>query len=413
MSARGWTVALVAAAALAGGCESIVGAECADGFELCEGRCVLVGACEARADGGVDAGEGGIELDASARPDGDAGDDGGLQLDGSNGDDSGSSAGDAGDGGLGDAAVGDASMGDAAMPPLCDLGEISCDDLCRDARTDPLHCGACGIECAAGEVCAGGACRPTCDLPLLLCGGLCIDVSSDPDNCGGCGVVCASGICIEGECSEPLAGHVVALGHDYETSRVGMNRLAGNSLFLARGAPVRALVYEGGSTLATRIGTDAAFRQVATALGRTWTRVASGDPAEIPFELADADAFVIYAQTTATDAELRDLGAMWSRALDTFLRRGGVVVMFETMAAGHAGTWQILDAAGLFSCTGRTDTTDARIDVVDPADSVALRVPLAYMGERTTVRFASTDGNVVCSDGTGPVVIHRTLVPTP
>jgi hypothetical protein len=396
-----WAALWLVAALLASGCESILGAQCADGFEICEGRCVPIGACDVVEDGGgSDGGDAGIDLDASH----DAGDGGLVDVDGSNG---------GGDGSIGDAGEGDAAMGDGAMPPLCDLGEIFCDDLCRDARTDPLHCGGCGIECAAGEVCAGGVCRPTCDSPLLLCGGRCIDVSSDPDNCGGCGIVCASGICIDGECSEALAGHVVALGHDYETSRVGMNRLAGNSLFLARGAPVRALVYEGGSTLATRIGTDAAFVQVATALGRSWTRIVVGDPSEVTFQLADADAFVIYAQTTATDAELRDIGATWSRALDTFLRRGGVVVMFETQSAAHAGTWQILDAAGLLSCTGRTDTTASRIDVVDPADSVALRVPLAYMGERTTVRFDSPDGNVVCSDGTGPVVIHRTLVPTP
>ena len=48
--------------------------------------------------------------------------------------------------------------------------------------------------------------------------------------------------------------------------------------------------------------------------------------------------------------------------------------------------------------------------MVDPADAVALRVPLAYTGEPTTVRFDTDAGNVVCSDGEGPVVIHRTVV---
>ncbi|MDQ3032929.1 MAG: hypothetical protein M3Y87_10965 [Myxococcota bacterium] len=391
---RTWLV-IALIAMLASGCDSILGAECADGFEICDGRCVLIGTCDDALDGGIDgsidAGDADLDRDAD------------VPLDAPRDD---GSPGDAGDG-----STGDAGRGDASLPPGCDLGEILCDDLCVDGRSDPDHCGGCGIECAAGEVCSAGVCAPTCIPPLVLCDGLCIDVSSDPDNCGACGVVCASGICIDGECSDALASHVVALGHDYEMRRPGMNRLAGNALFLARGSPVRALMYEGGSTMATRVGTDAAIQQVATAIGRTWTRTAVSDPSKVTLELADADAFVIYAQTTATDAELRDLGVLWGRALDSFIRRGGVVVMFETMAAGHAGTWQILDAAELFECSGRSDISGATITVVDPADSVALRVPLAYMGERTTVRFDTAESNVVSSDGTGPVVVHRTIVP--
>lgn len=389
----GFAVALVAGATLVSGCDSILGAECADGFELCDGRCVPLGTCESDFDGGpdgsIDAGDSGTELDA-----------GDAALDATTD-----------DGSMGDGSMDDAGRGDASVPPGCDLGEFLCGDLCADGRSDPMHCGGCGIECAPGEVCSSGVCAPTCVPPLVLCDALCIDVSSDPDNCGACGVVCASGICIDGECSDALASHVVALGHDYEVRRPGMNRLAGNALFLARGSPVRALMYEGGSTMPTRVGTDAAIQQVATAIGRTWTRIAVSDPSKVTLELADADAFVIYAQTTATDAELRDLGVLWARALQSFIRRGGVIVMFETMAAGHAGTWQILDAAELFDCSGRTEITGAAITVIDPADSVALRVPLAYMGERTTVRFDTAETNVVCSDGTGPVVVHRTIVP--
>jgi hypothetical protein len=236
-------------------------------------------------------------------------------------------------------------------------------------------------------------------------------MQSDPDHCGSCRNRCVSGICIDGECAEALAGHIVALGHDYQVQRSGMNRLAGNALFLARGSPVRALVYEGGSSAGSRAGINAAINQVATATGRTWMATAAGDVNEVPYQLANADAFIIYAQATSSDATLQELGALWGRSLDMFLRRGGVIVMFETMSTSNAGTWQILESAGLFSCLSRSETTGTRITVSDPADSVALRVPLEYVGERTTVRFDTGDGNIVCRDEMGPVVVHRTYVP--
>lgn len=402
------------------GCDAIVGAECADGLVRCGDRCTTELECAAGMDaGGMDAGvrdagdAGDDELDAEVPIDGDAGrriPEGGTQerdsaIDGAMED------GAVEDGAVDDASTGDGSMGDGGGPMGCDLGEIECDGMCVDGRTDPIHCGGCDIVCEAGEVCADGVCTATCDAPLVRCGARCIDVSSDPDNCGGCGVVCASGICIDGECSDALAGHVVAIGHDYVSSRSGMRRLAGNAVFLARGSPARVVVFEGGSTRASRLGTDAAIQLVANNIGRTWDRIVVEHPAEVPYELADADAFVIYAQSTSTDAELREWGAAWSRALESFVRRGRVVVMFETQSDTNAGTWQILDAAGLFACTGRTATTSPTIMVVEPSDAVALRVPLTYAYERETVRFETTQPTVVCSDGTGPVVVHRTIVP--
>ncbi|UJR80742.1 hypothetical protein [Sandaracinus amylolyticus] len=403
--------ALALVAMMIAGCDAIVGAECADGLVRCGDRCATELECTAGMDAGgmdaaIDAGtdDAGDDLDAEIPIDGDAGRR--VREAGSQDDD-----GAVGDGAVDDGSTGDASMGDGGGPVGCDLGEIECDGMCVDGRTDPSHCGGCDVVCDPGELCAEGVCTATCDPPLVRCGARCIDVSSDPDNCGGCGIVCASGICIDGECSDALAGHVVAIGHDYVTSRAGMRRLAGNAVFLARGSPARVVVFEGGSTAASRSGTDAAIQLVANGIGRTWDRIAVDDPEEVPLWLADADAFVIYAQTTSTDAELREWGASWSRALDSFVRRGRVVVMFETQSDTNAGTWQILDAAGLFACTGRIATTSPTIMVVEPSDAVALRVPLTYAYERETVRFETTQPTVVCSDGTGPVVVHRTIVP--
>lgn len=433
-------IALLAFLVASAGCESIVGVDCAPGYELCGGRC-LASCTEEDAGGRLDADAlGDAQVDAGDGGDGGTiGDDGGP-LDGGDdaggddaggddagGDDAGGDDAGGDDGGLDDGALDDAGL-DAGLddagvvdvdagdpgdggPPACDLGEIFCAGACIDGLSDPANCGGCGVTCGPLELCASGMCVPSCAAPRMLCGGVCLDVTRDPDNCGSCGNVCASGICTDGVCSEALAGHVVVIGHDYATSRVGMNRLAGNAVFLSRGSPVDVLVWEGGSTAASRLGTDAAIQQVARAIGRTWTRTVATDAAAVPLLLSSAHAFVIYAQAAGDDASLRALGAMWAVTLDSFVRRGGVVVLFETSTAANAGTWQILDSAGLFRATGRTDTTGSVISVTAPADSVALRVPLSYSGERTTVRFATSEVTVVAADSMGPVVVHRTIVP--
>jgi hypothetical protein len=351
-----WTNALLAAAvaSLAAGCSCspILGATCRDGLSLCgnacfdlesdplhcgecdlaceEGRICSMGACVAiPADASIDA-----SIDAGN----DASVDAGPRIDAGN-----------------DAA----RMGqlDGGEKPPCELGQILCNEECIDGRSDPDNCGGCEVACAVGEYCVDGACVLDCELPLIACGDRCVDVLNDPDNCGRCANVCTSGICIEGECSEPLAGHVVVIGHDYTVVRRGMARLAGNALFLARGNPVHALVWEGTSSTASRTGSDTAINQVATALGRSWIRESATDPASVPLQLADVDAFVIYAQQGGDDVALRSLGLQWTRALEMFLARGGVIVLFETMTASHQGTWQILDEAGLFECSSRVDST--------------------------------------------------------
>lgn len=397
--------ALVAWLVAAVGCDSIVGAECARGLVLCEGRCLV--ACTPEIDAGLDGGGIDAEIDASR----DAGDAGDLpdappidarrdaELGGGDGGDGGGSF-DGGDGGPLDGG-----------PPGCDLGELMCPGGCVDALTDPMNCGDCGNECLSSEVCANGLCQAICDPPLTSCAGLCVDLLVDPDHCGRCGNSCGSGICIDGECSDALAGHVVVIGHDYETSRTGQNRIAGNALFLARGSPVRALVWEGTVTMASRRGVEMAIDQVATAIGRTWMRSTLSDPSRLSLELARSDAFLIHSQPSGSDVALRALGSEWALPLASFLQRGGVIVLFETASAEHAGTFQILEDAGLFTARSRTDSTGAVISVTAPSDAVALRVPLSYAGSRGTVRFDTIETTVVTATSEGPVVIHRTIVP--
>lgn len=122
---------------------------------------------------------------------------------------------------------------DASGACACASGRTDCGGSCVDTASDPLHCGACGSVCAAGQacvsgacgcvpscggracgddgcggscgacaadrVCAGGACE--CAASLTACGTECVDLRVDERHCGACGGACAaSEACVAGAC---------------------------------------------------------------------------------------------------------------------------------------------------------------------------------------------------------------------
>lgn len=320
----------------------------------------------------------------------------------------------------------------------CAAGFTACGDACVDLQADLAHCGACFDDC--GGACEAGVCRgdPNCDNPdgcppdagdrpdgavppdatpppdalvcdpLLACDGTCVDPEVDPNHCGGCGVVCESGLCIDGDCLGSQPGHVIVIGHDYERPRLGMNRLVGNAVFLALGPTVDVLAYRGDATSAVVNGTRVAIDQVAAETGRAWTETAAATTAAIEAGLATTDVLLIDSQdgAGASDAELIQLGVDLEAELDGFLGRGGIVVLLDGEAA-HGGTFQVLQAAGLFTAGGRTVVTGDVMAVVAPADAIASNVPSSYGGELTTVSFATADGTEVVEAPSGePVVLH-------
>lgn len=443
---------------------SIVGGECVEGFSVCRGACVdlqrdsvncgscgrwcsagsvcVAGACTS-GEGGLDLGYldlGPVDAGDAEVLDGDARDGAGLDgevsdgalsdgavddgswIDASNGDLDGS----VGDGSVVDAGTSDASAGDGGAtdggddggtsdggPPVpCDIGQTRCGDVCVRSDSDPTNCGTCGNLCGPTEVCSIGVCSPLCDAPLVSCSRNCVDLQTDPDHCGSCPNACATGICVDALCSSGTAGHVVLVGHDYSTTRIGMNRVAGNAVFLGSGAPVRVLVYVGRATAASVAGTDVAINQVATARGRTWARTPV-TRAEVPLQLASAEVLVVYAQRGETDAELQAIGSEWSVALLSFLHRGGVIVVFDTNSGTNTGTFQLLSSAGLLNVVSHTVITGSTV-MVDAAalgDAVAIGVPAMYRAETTSVRFDTTDPLTVVRDAVGPVVVHRVVAP--
>jgi hypothetical protein len=296
--------------------------------------------------------------------------------------------------------------------PGCDLGEQECSGLCSNPLYDPHNCGDCGTVCPDEQFCAGGTCADRCVAPLTQCGFQCFDLSQDPDHCGDCNTRCTSGICEMGACADRIAGQAVVIGHDFIGSNNAMQRLAGNAVFLARGAPVRVLVYRGEASDASASGVEGAIDVVKNELGRDWRKVDAVESI-VPLQLANADALLVHAQAGARNSTLTKLGQQWGNAIAQFLNSGGVVVLFDAPSTLNDGTFRILEASHVFSAEGRESVPLQQLKVQTPGLGVAVRVPDRYMSATNTVRFNGlhTSGTAVVVDKDNlPVVIQRVIV---
>lgn len=416
---------VVALASLTGvvtlqGCgDPIVGAECADGFVLCDGRCIntLVteahcGGCNQRCAPGVlclsGVCGGGVDMGASQ----DMGSSDDMSVDGDQGssDDMGSGG---GDGGMsGDAGGG---MSDLGFACVCGLGESCCADGCFDFDVDPTHCGDCTTSCVSGEVCAAGVCSPICSAPLTFCPAtmLCVDTETDPNNCGVCGMSCSTGICENSMCVLSPIGHVVLIGHSYQASVPVQQQVVANAVDLPTNSPVEVLSFVGDASANVVAGTRAALNaRLGSAM---WNETVTSDPTMVPALLADADVFLVYSQINADDATLMQLGSDWSTALGSFAADGTIVVLDG--GGTHAGTWQILQSAGLLEISDRTSLSFPMpiIDVVAPGDAIATGVTSEYSPQQDAVSFTLTGSGTVVVESRDvpprPVVIHRVVTP--
>ena len=93
------------------------------------------------------------------------------------------------------------SCGDDTVAADCPQGQEKCGDDCVLVKLDPDNCGACGVACAADEVCSKGACADACGGGTENCGGICADTQIQPTNCGSCDTACDPGeYCVAGAC---------------------------------------------------------------------------------------------------------------------------------------------------------------------------------------------------------------------
>jgi len=398
--------------AMTGCLDPVVGAECEEGLELCNGQCITFDTYENCGSCGFHCGpfmcvnghcdttqwreDAGYDLPSDTGIDGEV--------------DSGADVVevDAGDAALVD--VPDTSIPlDVGLTESCPLGQMECDGEC--VRSSAEHCGSCDNACEPGQFCAGDQCVDDCDDLLTRCDNLCVDLMWDPNHCGRCNNRCISGICAAGECADATAGHLVVIGHNFTNATVVMQRLAGNAVFLSVGAPVRVLVFEGDALRESIEGTDRAIEYVASETGREWQRDVAIDGL-VTLQLATVDVFVIYAQQNARNNQLEKYGESWGVALGGFLRQGGVVVLFDG-TGDNQGTFQILKPAQIFEAAELMEVPNGTtLSVIDLSDQIALNVPKLYLSRGDTVGYESisTPGNAVVTDSDEvPVIIHRVI----
>jgi hypothetical protein len=241
---------------------------------------------------------------------------------------------------------------------------------------------------------------------------MCFDLMTDPDHCGSCSNRCKSGICELGMCADAIAGQAVVIGHDFSAANTAMQRLAGNAVFLAQGAPVRVLVYRGDADATSIAGVERAIDVVKSETGRDWQRTDAIE-ALVPLQLGAADVFLVHAQVQASNSSLRKLGQQWGNALAQFASTGGVIVLIEAPSAQNAGTFQLLAPAHIFEATARETITTQQLSVQTPGLGVAVRVPDRYMSAKNSVHFrgVGTPGTFVVVDKESlPVLVQRVII---
>ena len=88
------------------------------------------------------------------------------------------------------------------QPPPCQ--HTRCGTRCINTKTDPQNCGKCGQQCPSGQVCSDGSCSTTCAKTLKQCANRCVNLQTDPAHCGKCDNSCQSGqTCDSGKCICP------------------------------------------------------------------------------------------------------------------------------------------------------------------------------------------------------------------
>lgn len=370
---------LVAVGTIAGCFDSLVSDPCAAGYQWQRRTCV--------AKTGPDAGGPDTRVPDGGAPDGpiaDAGPDAGghdAPPDGPRADGGSPDAGPIVDGGSPDAP----KPGDGGSP---DAGPIA-DGGSPDAGPTP----------DAGPIGDGGS--PDAQVCTLTAA----EMDSDPNNCGRCDHVCSSGLCVAGLCVGDPVGHVVAIGHDYQSYHLGMARVLGNAIALGRSATVRVGWWRGDAAVGTDASVHAAASLGLLAAGRAST---STTLATFPNDatLANLDVVVVEPQPGTTDATALDaLGAANAAALHAYLVGGGVIVVLE---GAKSINYRFAHGAGLYDVPAPTDVTALSAFVVKATDAVAQQVPIPYIAETTSVGFDTTDPVVETLAG-NVIVFHRAV----
>jgi hypothetical protein len=122
--------------------------------------------------------------------------------------------------------------------------------------------------------------------------------------------------------------------------------------------------------------------------------------------LPGKDILLIPDQDNAILSTMQTIGAAWTETLSEFLENRGTIILCDG-DFGYGVTYGILTGAGLMQISFTNYRSVYSLYLVDPSDPLAKGVSTSFQGPFFTISYATQETNVVVSDGTYPVVIHK------
>jgi hypothetical protein len=259
-----------------------------------------------------------------------------------------------------------------------------------------------------------------CTTPLVACDGACIDTTSDPAHCGACFNACPTGLCESSACVGSIAGHVIAIGMDYQDSSLATATLLGNAAFLTTAEPVRLVSYRGHAAIDAVQNVEAILRQQALLRSRTLDLVVPENAANVTAWMDEdgCDVLLVHHQASAPAGTLAAIGASWATTLSSFTADGGVVVVLASLE-GSDEMPDFLTQAALLDVAHQEDVAGQTVHNIGWLDAVGQGVPSPLLANNAAAAFVSTEppsptvSYVMVTDTNDPLVIHKAFFATP
>lgn len=262
-----------------------------------------------------------------------------------------------------------------------------------------------------------------CEPPLVDCGGACVDTTNDPDHCGACFDGCPTGLCEASVCVGALAGHIVAIGMDYQESTPVAETLLANAVFLPPAEPLRVLRYAGHASHTAVVNVGRVLAQQSVLRNRPVELLSATGVDDVSAQLAgtgaDAvDVLLVHHQASAPAGALSVTGGAWESPIAEFTAGGGVVVVLAS-TEGTDEMPQLLGAASMFDVLGQLDVTGQTAHNVGWLDALGQGVLSPFATKKAAASFLTDEvpspslSHVIVSEQDDPIVLHRVVTGAP